>query len=223
MKKKLIILTLISTILTFIIYNFTRNDDITIVSLGDGLSLGMTPYDIKGKSFNDYLKEDYEKKHKLKKYIPDFSSPNKTIKELIYEIKENKSIIINNNKIEIKQAIHEADILTIAIGLDELSKINITPEVREEFTVNIQELLSIIKTLNNNKVFVLSIYPTKNHDLLTISKINAIIRDTTLTNSFTFIDLSNCFDEKNFLNQHSYYINYQGHQKIYEKIKQTLK
>ena len=223
MKKKLILLILVSTILTFFIYNFTHTSDITIVSLGDGLSLGMTPYDIKGKSFNDYLKEDYEQKHKLKNYISDFASPNKTIKELIYEIKDNKTLTINNNKISIKQAIHDADILTIAIGLDELSKINITSEVRNKFTTDLKELLSIIKVLNNNQVFVLSIYPTYEHDLLTISKINAIIRDITLTNSFNFIDISNSINESYFLNKNSHYINYEGHKKIYEKIKQTLK
>ncbi len=222
MKKKLIILTIISIISTFFIYNLTHNDDITIVSLGDGLSLGMTSYNIKGKSFNDYLKEEYANKHKLKKYIPDFAHQNQTIKELIYEIKENKALIINNKKIEIKQAIHEANILTIAIGLDELSKISITPQIRREFTEDLKELLSQIKALNNNKVFVISIYSTKDHDLLTTSKINAIIRDITLSNSFNFIDLSDIINESYFFNSNSYYINYEGHKKIYEKIKQVL-
>ncbi len=223
MKKKLLIMTLVSSVLTFIIYNITRDNTITIVSIGDGLSLGMTPYDIKGKSFNDYLKEDYENKQILKKYIPDFASPNKTIKELIYEIKENKALTINDTKIEIKQAIHEADILTIAIGLDELTKINITSEIRKEFTTNFEELLSIIKELNNNKVYVLSIYPTKEHDLLEIAKINAIIRDISISKSFTFIDISNSLKESYFLSKNSHYINYEGHKKIYEEIKKTMK
>ena len=70
MKKKILILTLIGTIISVIIYFYTKSDEITIVALGDGLSLGMTPYEIEGMSFNDYLKEDYKEKYKLKKYNP---------------------------------------------------------------------------------------------------------------------------------------------------------
>lgn len=58
----------------------------------------MTPYNIEGYSYNDYLKEDYLNKHELKSYIHEFADKGKTIKELIYEIKENKAITIKNKK-----------------------------------------------------------------------------------------------------------------------------
>ena len=48
MKKKIILIALLGGILSIIIYFFTQNSEITIVSLGDGISLGMTPYDIEG-------------------------------------------------------------------------------------------------------------------------------------------------------------------------------
>ena len=83
MKKKIIIITILGALLSIMIYFYTRNDEIIIVSLGDGLSLGMTPYNIEGYSFNDYLQEDYKKTHKLKKYIYEFAGANKTIKELM--------------------------------------------------------------------------------------------------------------------------------------------
>ena len=88
MKKKIILITLIGTIISFIIYFYTQNNDITIVSLGDGVSTGMTPYLIEGYSYNDYLKDDYKTKHELKAYY-EYGSPNMTIKELIYDIKIN--------------------------------------------------------------------------------------------------------------------------------------
>ena len=81
MKKKIIALVLIGTILSVIIYFFTQKNEITLVALGDGLSLGMTPYNIEGYSYNDYLKEDYLNKHELKSYIHEFADKGKTIKE----------------------------------------------------------------------------------------------------------------------------------------------
>ena len=66
MKKKIILIALLGGILSIIIYFFTQSNEITIVSLGDGISLGMTPYDIEGISFNDYLKEFYEENMNLK-------------------------------------------------------------------------------------------------------------------------------------------------------------
>ncbi|MCM1053047.1 MAG: hypothetical protein NC483_03650 [Ruminococcus sp.] len=222
MKKKLILLCLISTILSFIIYFYTKSDELTLVSLGDGLSLGMTPYNIEGYSFNDYLQNNLKDNHKLKTYIPYFASENKTIKELIYEIKENKSITINNT-IEIQRAINEADILTISIGIDELSNVKITNKIKEEFKNDFTELLSLIKVLNSNKVIVLGIYETPNHDALTTSKINAIIRDITLSNNFIFLDINNILQNpKYYFNDNKYYINYEGHKAIYEKIKELL-
>ena len=68
MKKKILLIAMLGTILSFVIYFYTKSDKITLVTLGDGLSMGMTPYNIEGYSFNDYLKEDYKLKHKLKKY-----------------------------------------------------------------------------------------------------------------------------------------------------------
>jgi len=158
MKKKLIIIVILGTILSVIIYFYTRNDEITITAIGDGLSIGMTPYDIEGYSFNDYLKEDYIVEHKLKNYIYEFASAGMTVKDLIYDIKENKKLNIKNETIEIQRAINEADILTVAIGIDELLKIKITSRVREEFQENLKELFSMIKMLNQNKVIVIGLY-----------------------------------------------------------------
>ncbi len=223
MKKKILIIGFLGAILSVMIYFYTKSDELTLVAIGDGLSLGMTPYEIEGMSFNDYLKEDFKDKHKLKKYIYEFASAGITIKELIYAIKENKSLVLKNEQIELQRAINEADILTIAIGLDELASDKITTKVKKEFKEDFEELLSMIKMLNHNKVIVLGIYKTKNHDYLSIAEINAIIRDITFSNNFTFLDISNIGENaKYYLTKDSYYINYQGHKEIYHKLKKLL-
>lgn len=223
MKKKILAIALIGGLLSVIIYFFTQNNEITIVSLGDGLSLGMTPYGIEGISFNDYLKEDYLNKHELKKYIHEFSNAGKTIKELIYEIKENKSLIIKNETIEIKQAINQADILTIAIGMDELANIKITNQIKNEYLHDYEELLSMVKVLNQNKVIIIGLYTWGKNDLLTIEKLNASLRDIALTNGFLFVDINKIMLNKEYyLSEESYYINYIGHKSIYNEIKKVL-
>lgn len=80
MKKKIIIITILGALLSIMIYFYTRNDEIIIVSLGDGLSLGMTPYNIEGYSFNDYLQEDYKKTHKLKNIFMNLQELTKPLK-----------------------------------------------------------------------------------------------------------------------------------------------
>lgn len=223
MKKKIIAIALLGGILSVIIYFFTQSNELTLTSLGDGLSIGMTPYGIEGKSFNDYLTDDLEATHKLKEYTHEFSNAGKTVKELIYEIKENKSLTIKEKNIEIKQAINNADILTVAIGMDELANSKITREIKEEYLHDMKELLSMIKMLNNNKVIVISLYTWGKNDLLTIEKINASLRDIALTNNFLFIDINKILINQNYyLSKESYYINYLGHKSIYEEIKKML-
>lgn len=222
MKKKLIIIVLLGGILSVIIYFYTKNDEINITAIGDGLSNGMTPYNIEGYSFNDYLKEDYTTSHKLKNYIYEFASAGITTKELIYDIKENKELTIKNELMEIQRAINEADILTIAIGMDEIMNTKLTREAINEFKNNLKELFGMIKMLNQNKIFIIGLYENKFKDALTINKINAIIRDTALTNGFIFVDITKIAKPEYFLTNDSYYLNYNGHKAIYKEIKKII-
>jgi hypothetical protein len=223
MKKKIVIIAILGSILSIIIYFYTRKEEINIVSLGDGVSIGMTPYNIEGYSYNDYLKKDYENIHKLDKYY-EFGSFGKTARELIYEIKENKAKSFKDNKIEIQRAINEADILTISIGMDELSEDKITKQQILEYEDDIKELFSMIKMLNNKKVFIIGLYTIKIEELQTIEKLNAMLREEAINNNFTFIDITNIINKKEYyLNNKSYYINYQGHLAIYNEIKKYCK
>lgn len=223
MKKRIIMVVILGAFLSIVIYFFTRNDEVTLVSLGDGLSLGMTPYGIEGISFNDYLMSDYKIEKKLKNYLSFFSEERKTVKELIYEIKDNKTVIYKDKRLEIQRVISEADILTLAIGMDELSSIKITRNIKEEFIYQYQELLDLLRKLNQNKIVIISLYAWGNNDFLTIEKINAQLRDMAITRGIIFIDVNKMFmTDEYYLVKNSYYINYLGHHLIYEEIKKRL-
>jgi len=104
-----------------------------------------------------------------------------------------------------------------------LLKIKITSRVREEFQENLKELFSMIKMLNQNKVIVIGLYNNKFQDALTTSRINAIIRDISLSNDFTFVDITDITNQKDYyLDKSSYYLNYEGHKAIYKEIKKII-
>ena len=46
MKKKLIIITILGALITIIIYNFTIDNRLKLLALGDGLANGMTAYNV---------------------------------------------------------------------------------------------------------------------------------------------------------------------------------
>ena len=222
MKKKIILIALIGAILSVLIYLNTKKEEINIVALGDGISLGMTPYKIEGYSYNDYLKDHYKEKQILNHYY-NYSELNLTAKELIYAIKENQKITLKNKEIEIQRVIHEADILTLCIGMDELSVDKITKNMINAYKKDLEELLNMIKFLNNKKVFVLGLYTMKNEEELNIMKLNAIIKDFSIKNNFIFLDINNMLKEdKYYLDKNSYYINYEGHKRIYKELLKAI-
>ena len=216
MKKKIILIVILGTILSLLIYLSTRENNITITALGDGLSLGMTPFDIEGISYNDYLKDYLKEKKILKKYY-NHSEFGLTVKELIYEIKANE--IIKNQNIELKRAINDADILIISIGMDELSEDNLTKNRMNNYIEDINYLIKLIKTLNNKEIILLGLYTIKDKEELNIMKLNAKLRDLCNNNNIKYIELNNILKNKDYyLDNNSYYINYKGHKLIKEEI-----
>ena len=128
-KYKLLIIILISSILTYLIYFFNKDEKIKLVALGDGIASGETSYNIDGISYNDYLKEYFEDSNQLKNYSSEYSIKNYKIDELIQDIKSNKT---KNEKLNINQLLNKADIITISIGEEELVKLSITKDLKKE-------------------------------------------------------------------------------------------
>ncbi len=120
---KLLIIILLGIILTIFINSMHVTSKSSLVSFGDGLSIGMTPYNVVGTSFNDYLKD----KLKIDIYNTEFSYSNQTIHELNEHI--TKNCIGKVSKTPIKQIIAKASIITLAIGIDEFASKSLTEEI----------------------------------------------------------------------------------------------
>ena len=225
MKYKILFIIIISTILTFLIYFHTKQDKITLLSLGDGISTGMTIYHVEGYDYNDYLSNYLNTDNNLANYYKNFNEVDETTTSLLTKINHNITNI--NQKIKLKQAIKNADIITISLGMDELNnyakKNNLGSTKITGFLNKYNELLTTITKLNHKKIYLLSLYSTNLIPRNKITKINAELKKLAETHHLTYIDISNITENQTFFSQkNNYYPNYKGQEYIYFQIKSTF-
>ena len=218
MKKIIILTVLIGSILAFLIFKVTYHEEINILALGDGLALGETAFNVRGYSFNDYLKDYYEENTNLKEYITEFASKRETTSSLLLKITTNYTLESSN--ISITQAIAKAQVLTLAIGMDELNlEEEITSPIIAKYLTNIEKIIQLIKIYNKKSIIVIGIYETPKISPEKASEINNNLQALCSSQDVTYIDISSVSKQESFFfTPKSYYLNYQGHRYIYEQI-----
>ena len=157
LSVKLFIIVLLGTIITLWISFSTSESKINLVTMGDGISLGITSYNVVGVSYNDYLKEVYENKNNLQYYNNEFSKQHMRIDDLM-EILE-KNVVGEKSKKPIKQILARADIITIGIGMDELIDLSIKNKLDrdaiDQFVSNYRLFLKTLRTFYDREIIVL--------------------------------------------------------------------
>lgn len=221
MKKKLILITIIGAIITIIIYNFTIDNRLNLLALGDGLANGMTAYDVTGYSYNDYIKDKFKESKQLHNYNNVFTQKDLTTAELIKMINDNVSKKVNDETISIQQAIAEANVITLAIGLDELANHSLnntlTIKVTNNYFDDVNKLLKMLREYNREKIIVIGIY--KAYEINNIEEINTKLKQISIKNDCEFVDISKIVtNEEYYFDDTSYYLNYKGHKSISTEI-----
>lgn len=192
-----------------------------IVTLGDGISTGETAYDVTGYSFNDYLRDYHEETGTVEEYIKEFSIKGETTETLKTKISNNYTLESTNTKIQ--QAIAEAKILTIAIGMDELNQKNLKSKQIDQYIENMDKILTVIRIYNNKDIFLISLYPTAVLNKEKVQEINRKLKELSTKHRVTYIDIENITENKEyFFSSNSYYLNYKGHRYISEQIQSFL-
>ena len=192
-----------------------------IVTLGDGISTGETAYDVTGYSFNDYLRGYHEETGTVEEYIKEFSIKGETTETLKTKISNNYTLESTNTKIQ--QAIAEAKILTIAIGMDELNQKNLKSKQIDQYIENMDKILTVIRIYNNKDIFLISLYPTAVLNKEKVQEINRKLKELSTKHRVTYIDIENITENKEyFFSSNSYYLNYKGHRYISEQIQSFL-
>ena len=220
-KYQLILIISISIIIAYFIYFFNRESKINIVALGDGIASGETSYQIDGISYNDYLREYFESKKILKSYNNSYAYKNYKLENIINDLNVNKKT--KEDKLNIKQLIHKADILTVAFGEEELAKMAITNDLSKEainnFINQYDNFICSLKDICEGKIIIISFYENKY-----LSKSNVIILNSYLANiaikyDVIFINISDLAkNEEYYLDKNSLYFNYRAHEVIKDMI-----
>jgi len=221
MKNKLLVICILGVMAIIFIYYGTINNKVRLLSLGDGFASGMTAYNVNGYSYADYLKDYYKKENNLENYNNIFPEANLTSEQLYNNIKKNIKKSYNSKNIAIQQAIKEANVIIISVGLDELSSKSLYNKVTSKdlnnYYSNINNILKIIRKINNEKVILLGLYQAYN--IKEVDKINKNLNKLAISNNCEFLDVSKTIvNEEYFFNNTSYYLNYKGHKKVNEEL-----
>lgn len=224
-RYKLLLIIVSGIIITILINSITLKNKITLVSLGDGFSLGMTPYNVAGSSFNDYLKEILDENNKLDEYNNEFSQAHLKIHELNEILEDNT--LGKFTRIPIKQTIAKAEILTISIGLDELADAslegNITIDILENYLKEYNNLLETIRNFYDKKIIIIGLYPAYNFDRNDAIEVNNSLKKLAGEFNSQFLDILPFYlNNEYFLDKTSYYMNYKAHEKIATLLEEMI-
>ncbi len=242
MKKKILILAVISIALTFVIYNVLKTDKLTLVGLGDSIARGISPYGVESYSYNDYIVEHLEKAKKLDEYYREFTNKDLRIHDLINMIKNNEDTFHNDKKITIQQALVKADIITLSIGSYDLyNYLGITgnnnllknnQELNKYFIsmfTDLNELIQLIKKYTPGKIVIIGFYnpqlAPQESMIETFDFLDKSYQKVATENNCEYISINSEIsgNEKYLPNSENYHLNYKGYQYISKKIVKQLK
>ncbi len=230
--KKIIFVVILIFVLVFIIYQANDNELIDYMSLGDSINEGINSYGNHSYGYNDYLKSYLENNDLLHKYNAYYSKNNYTIIDLLDDINDNKSILYDDKNYNIKKELREADLVTIAIGMDELVEIlnnndlsnftNIKSKL-DTLVNNMDSLLKNITSLSKTKIVLIGYY-NPYEDSKELNRIFAYLNDKyqSLANKYKiiYVDIYNIIkQDKNYLpNDKDYHLTSRGYLKIANEV-----
>lgn len=226
-KQKLLILIIMSLSVYFVFIKTNKNN-ITYISLGDGLAKGIDCYGINDYGYSDYIKDYLKDNNKLKFYSKEFTSKEMTIESLLNTLFTNKEMTYNDKKYNIKTILQKTNYLTLSIGLNDLLyKLSLTSEYSDEKLDSIMEnisesynnLINEIKKTYRHKIYVVGYYPANDDQFMkqNIDRLNKILQ---ANKDVIYINTEIIYENKSIFltNSQSYYPNYKGYRLISSKI-----
>ncbi len=222
MKK--IFLILLIVIFISIIYNFTKDDKIYYLNIGDGISIGKTD-DGSINGYDKYIINYLKKSNVFEKYSNGYTNVNYRTTDLLTLIKNN----VTNNETSIQNDLIKADILTISIGMNDLLPyLNNNTSLLEEKTFEIvkdfEKLFSILRKNSKEKIFLIGIYnpnlDSKYGKIL--EQINELLKIKADTYEITYIDIFDEMQKENNLSNNSFYPTQSAYKMISNKVIEFL-
>lgn len=232
MKKILTFLIVILSVL--LIYIGLKDKKIYYLSIGDSLSMGITPYNNFDYGYSDYIKDYLQEQNLLEVYV-NSGDNNKRITDIISDIENNINIIVDNKNKTFQNALIKADLITISIGNNDLlSNIKINEEFSivdlydkfDQILIDYEKLFSLLRKYCKENIFILGLYNTINHDNIDdfFKYANSELKKLCDKYEIQFVDIYEEFNNNSYFpNPNSKIPNKEGYKIISEKIKQMLK
>lgn len=216
--KKLIFIFTIGVLGTVLIYNYTVNKKIDVLIIGDSVATGDTIYGNSGISYNLFFKQ-YMADKKLGNYDVTYTNNNMTTRDFNYQFTENNEI---NDK-HLQNRIKDAEIIIISLGQDELvgnSKINNLRNLeRKEFYENYNKMLSNIRLISNESIYVIGFYG----DIINqLNEIESKLINISKNFDSKYLKISNIISDEDYFDDTKIHLNYEGHKKIFELLKSNI-
>ncbi len=232
--KKLLLLLLIIFVSIYVTYTLYHDKTVSLISLGDAFALGENSYGEISVGYPDFLVEKLKQTKKVKMFTKDFSGRDYYIKDLIEDIEKNKRILLNNRSLSLKNAMREANYITLSIGacdilsqmsfqhIDRLSKSD--TEIIEDITNDMNDLLTEMIKYNKNIILVgyHNLYMNTNDSEL-FKLLNEAYKKLAMKYKITYIDIYDLIDNTYLENPNSLYLNENGYKLIADQIYQKIK
>lgn len=155
MKIKGLICICLVFLLVFLIDLKTTDHDIYYLNISTDKN--EYSYDIK-------IKEYLENEKKLEKFINNFGKSDDRVIDIINMIEKNESVLINDKKQTIKNALIKADLVTIFIGLNDInykignSNVNELYDYADSYLKDLKNLLKLIREYCKEDIVILGYY-----------------------------------------------------------------
>lgn len=155
MKIKTLLFISVIFISVFVIYLTTLDREVYYLDI----SIDSSDY-----SYSNHVQKYLEQEEKLEKYIYEFASQDDRVTDIIYKIKENQYITINDKKQTIKNALIKADLVTLFVGLNDInykvgySSINELYEYADSFLEDLDEMLELIREYCKEDIIFIGYY-----------------------------------------------------------------
>ena len=244
MKIKKLIFYIFVVVSIFVIYKVTFKDTKNYVALGDSLALGVNPYGEISYGYTDYIKDYLKKLEKLESYTNGFAEKNQTIEDLYEDITNNKTIVKNGNRYNIKSSLRESDLVTISIGLTDfkqdftldsfIDKLNDKESIKkriDDIMIEFDDLLKLVKKYAKKDIIVVGYYNLFPYLDSYKKEINEFVEYSNKKyqqicgkNNAYFVNISNYFsDRTDYLpNPFNTEPSILGYNEIFKQVRKTL-
>lgn len=187
---KLLIL-IISIILVFLTYKaFSKQSNkIYYIALGDSIAEGLNPYGKVGYGYPDYIKDYFEEEDNLSFYTKSYAKSGYTTENIKEDIENGKEVVVDNERINIKRALRESNLVTITIGandfIKEFSLSNIDEKLQnikelkkeiDKISLKVKDLLELIKKYAKGKIILTGYYNPLPRNVLNKDKIDELVK-----------------------------------------------